>query len=87
MMYIILLNEMNEVRWNLEFQINLICLDEATRTRADDQNPERSKKSSFLVDQIQSFESFKPAGHSFRYILPRSKICGVWTTILEKCGK
>ena len=42
-----------KIRWNLEIRINLICLDEATRTRADDQNPERSKKSSFIAEQIQ----------------------------------
>ena len=70
---------MNKIRWNLEFQINLICLDEATRTRADDQNPERSKKSSFLVGQIQTRRTF------FQIYFTSIKDLGVfWTTILEQ---
>jgi len=47
-----------KIRWNLEIRINVICLDEATRTRADDQNPERSKKSSFIAEQIQNPRKF-----------------------------
>lgn len=47
-----------KIRWNLEIRINVICLDEATRTRADDQNPERSKKSSFIAEQIQNPRTF-----------------------------
>lgn len=52
-----------KIRWNLEIQINLICLDEATRTRADDQNPERRKNPVLLPNRS------KTPGHSFRFNL------------------